>query len=190
MPPSYTPAVGGPAPNRGTNGLAVAALVLGILWLCAVGSALAIVFGFVALSQIKRSEQAGKGMAIAGIVLGIIGILATVVSVIALRSAADEIFENQPGEFDDVEIVDCGRDAEGRGVAELQITNDSSKRSSYFITVEFREVGGGEDLGFTLDPVTGVEPGETRRVEATSTDRIDAERLRCRVSFVERVATE
>ena len=63
MPPSYVPVTGGPEPGRGTNGLAIAALVLGILWLCAVGSVLAIVFGFVALSQIKRSGQGGRGLA-------------------------------------------------------------------------------------------------------------------------------
>ena len=50
----------------------------------------------------------------------------------------DELFENQPDEFDDVQLIDCGRDTKGRGVAGLEITNDSSKRSSYFITVEFR----------------------------------------------------
>ena len=61
MPPSYVPVTGGPAASRGTNGLAIAALVLGILWLCAIGSVLAIVFGFIALNQIKRSGQAGVG---------------------------------------------------------------------------------------------------------------------------------
>jgi hypothetical protein len=59
-----------------TSGLAVASLVLGILWLCGVGSLLATIFGGVALSQISRSNGAltGKGMAVAGLVLGIIGL--------------------------------------------------------------------------------------------------------------------
>ena len=191
-PPGYAPVTGGPASGSsgGTNGLAIAALVLGILWLCAIGSVLAIVFGFVALSQIKRSGQAGRGLAIAGIVLGIIGILASVVTLILLRAGVEEIVDNQPDEFDDVEILDCRRGLDGRGVAELEITNDSSKQSSYFITVEFRAAGSDDDLGYTLDPETGVEPGESRRITATSTDRIEAERLECRVSIVERVATE
>jgi hypothetical protein len=60
---------------QSTNGLAIAALVLGILWLYWLGSILALVFGYVALSQIKRSggQQSGRGMAIAGVVLGWIG---------------------------------------------------------------------------------------------------------------------
>jgi Domain of unknown function (DUF4190) len=190
VPPAYVPVMGGPESNGGTNGLAIAALVLGILWLCAIGSVLAIVFGFVALNQIKRSGQGGRGLAIAGVVLGIIGILASIVTLIAVRAGVEEIVDNQPDEFDDVEIIDCRRGLDGRGVAELEITNDSSKRSSYFITVEFRAAGSDDDLGYTLDPETGVDPGESRRITATSTDRIEAERLECRIALVERVATE
>ena len=66
-----------------TNGLAIASLVLGIVWIYWIGSILAIVFGHVALSQIKKSggTQGGRGMAIAGLVLGYIG-LATILLVI------------------------------------------------------------------------------------------------------------
>jgi hypothetical protein len=48
--------------------------VLGILWLWWVGSILAVVFGHVALSQIRQRGQAGRGMAIAGLVLGYVGL--------------------------------------------------------------------------------------------------------------------
>jgi hypothetical protein len=61
-----------PAPQP-TNGLAVAALVLGIVWAFWIGSALAIVFGHVALGQIRQRNQSGKGMAVAGLVLGYVG---------------------------------------------------------------------------------------------------------------------
>jgi uncharacterized protein DUF4190 len=59
-----------------TNGLAIASMVLGILWLWWIGSVLALVFGMVAKSQIDNSGglQQGRGMAIAGIVLGWVGI--------------------------------------------------------------------------------------------------------------------
>jgi hypothetical protein len=59
-----------------TNGFSIAALVLGILWLYWVGSILALVFGYIAKGQIDRSggTQSGRGMAIAGIVLGWIGV--------------------------------------------------------------------------------------------------------------------
>lgn len=69
------------APQQG-NGLAVAALVLGILslilsWLLVVDfilAVLAIIFGAVGISTANKRNGAGKGMAIAGLVLGLITI--------------------------------------------------------------------------------------------------------------------
>jgi hypothetical protein len=58
--PSYSP-----PPSRGTNGFAIAALIFGIIG----GALLGFIFGFIALSQTKRTGQNGRGMAIAGIVL-------------------------------------------------------------------------------------------------------------------------
>jgi hypothetical protein len=59
------------------NGMAIASLLLGALgWpFCGIGSVLAIVFGFIARDQIRRSNgyQSGAGMAVAGIILGFIG---------------------------------------------------------------------------------------------------------------------
>ena len=65
-----------PAATTKTNGMAVAALVLGILFLYGVGSILALVFGYSAKSAIDRSggRETGRGMAVAGIVLGWIGL--------------------------------------------------------------------------------------------------------------------
>jgi hypothetical protein len=59
-----------------TNGLAIASMVVGILWLYWLGSILALVFGYVAKSQIRESNgtQGGGGMATAGIVLGWVGV--------------------------------------------------------------------------------------------------------------------
>ena len=55
-------------------------LVLGIVWLCGVGSVLAVVFGFIARGQIQQSQgrQSGEGLATAGIILGLLGILGIV----------------------------------------------------------------------------------------------------------------
>jgi len=71
--------------DRGVNGWAVAALVLGILWIFWIGSILAAIFGHIGLGQIRRRGQSGRGMAIAGVVLGWAGI-ALLVSVIVLAT--------------------------------------------------------------------------------------------------------
>jgi len=73
--PIYAAAI----PQRRTNGYAIAALVLGIVWLYGIGSILAIIFGHIAVNQASKDPSiAGKGMAIAGLVLGYVGIALTV----------------------------------------------------------------------------------------------------------------
>jgi hypothetical protein len=73
---AQSPAPAAAAAPRSTNGLAIAAMVLGIVWVYWLGSILALIFGYVAKGQINQSagRQAGKGMAIAGIVLGWVGV--------------------------------------------------------------------------------------------------------------------
>jgi hypothetical protein len=67
---AYAGGYSGPS-YPGTSGLAVASMVLGILWIFWIGAILALIFGYIALRQIKRTPGlGGKGMAIAGIVLG------------------------------------------------------------------------------------------------------------------------
>jgi hypothetical protein len=66
--------------QRKTNGFAIAALVLGIIWIYGIGSILALIFGYKAKGEIDRSAgmQTGRGMAIAGIVLGWVGVAGTI----------------------------------------------------------------------------------------------------------------
>lgn len=54
-----------PQRSSGTNGFAIAALIFGILG----GILLSTIFGIVALVQIRRRGQGGRGLAIAGLVL-------------------------------------------------------------------------------------------------------------------------
>lgn len=86
---SYGP-VGGPpsfTPLPRTNGLAVAAMVCSFFfWLYGIGAILGIVFGFIARSQIKRSggAQQGGGMALAGIIIGFVGLVIGIALIIVL----------------------------------------------------------------------------------------------------------
>jgi hypothetical protein len=75
------------------NGLAIASMVLGILWIYWVGSILALVFGYIAKGQIDRSagRQSGRGMAIAGIVLGWIGVAVLALVIVLAIAFADDI---------------------------------------------------------------------------------------------------
>jgi hypothetical protein len=87
-PPPSAPAYGGPP--TGTNGYAIASLVLGIVWLGGLGSLLALIFGIMAKNQIDASggHQTGRGMAVAGIVLGVVGLVGLIVWIVLIASVA------------------------------------------------------------------------------------------------------
>ena len=63
-------------------------MVLGLLWLWWGGSILAVVFGHVALRQIRASGQSGRSMAVAGLVLGYVGLVVAAVALIAVAVVA------------------------------------------------------------------------------------------------------
>jgi hypothetical protein len=71
--PAYAPA---PAAGR-TNVLAIVALILGIV--VPIGG---IICGPIALGQIKRTGEGGRGLAIAGIIIGAVLILLYIILII------------------------------------------------------------------------------------------------------------
>jgi Domain of unknown function (DUF4190) len=83
--PSYSY---GASSTSKTNGLAIASLAcsIGGFFVCGIGFILGIVFGYMAKSQIDQSggTQQGRGMAVAGIIVGWIGIALAVVGIVVL----------------------------------------------------------------------------------------------------------
>ena len=75
-------------PVTRTNGLAIASLVLGILWLFWLGSLVGLILGVVALKQIKSRNQRGRGIAIAGVVLGSLALVVLVIALIVPSSGS------------------------------------------------------------------------------------------------------
>lgn len=74
------PAAQAPLPDAvPTNVLAIVSLVLSILGFCFIAS----ILGHIALSQIKKTGEQGRGLAIAGIVVGYVA-TAAVIGVVAL----------------------------------------------------------------------------------------------------------
>ena len=69
---------GGPGGEEAgeTNGFAIASLFVGIIWLFGLGSVAAIALGYLGMKQIEASagHQSGRAIAIAGIVIGIVGL--------------------------------------------------------------------------------------------------------------------
>jgi hypothetical protein len=99
-PPPPMPYAGYPAPPTGPrNGLGVAALVLAIVglvlcWTVAGGIILglcAVIIGFVARGRVTHGEATNGGVAIAGIVLGILAIIVSLVFIPIYIAAFQEV---------------------------------------------------------------------------------------------------
>ena len=72
-----------PPPPRGTNGMAIAALICAFVFAPA-----GIVLGVIARNQIKRTGEDGRGLATAGLVLGVVftvlGLIAVILWIVAV----------------------------------------------------------------------------------------------------------
>ena len=115
QPPTPPP---GPAPTeygyygapqqQDTNGAAIAALVSGILGLTlffGIASIPALICGYIARNQIRQSQgrQGGAGMAMAGIILGWIGVIISLLMIVLLLAGVVALFGfAASGELEDV----------------------------------------------------------------------------------------
>lgn len=81
-PAAPQPAYGAPAGAK-TNTLAIVALVLGIL--VPLGG---VIVGPIALGQIKRTGEGGRGLALAGIIIGAVLILLYIIIIIVTVAAS------------------------------------------------------------------------------------------------------
>ncbi|GAB4006228.1 hypothetical protein GCM10029992_56310 [Glycomyces albus] len=80
-PPPYQPPPYGyqyPPPRRPTNGMAIAAMVLGIVGACNPVGLLGLIFGTIARRQIAERGEEGDGFAVTGIILGWVAVAGTV----------------------------------------------------------------------------------------------------------------
>jgi hypothetical protein len=86
-------------PARTYSGLAIGSLICGLFWMYGLGSVAALILGYLALREIRRNplQIEGKGMAIAGLVLGWLGV-AGLALIIALGVYLWKAEKNQPAE--------------------------------------------------------------------------------------------
>ncbi|WP_190413432.1 DUF4190 domain-containing protein [Streptomyces venezuelae] len=150
----YPGAPGGPGgpgagpygqPRRTTNGLAIGSLVAGVV--CCLPP-LGLILGLVALPQIRKREQAGKGLAVAGILLSALSCLLLVIGIATgsftsawsgFKKGVDEASRSKSafslktgqcfsvdGELEeyttDVDIVDCARPHGGEVTGGFKVT--------------------------------------------------------------------
>ncbi|KAA1251724.1 DUF4190 domain-containing protein [Mycobacterium simiae] len=135
-PPSpYGQAHPPPPASLGTNGFAIASLIFGVLG----GVLLSVIFGIIALTQIKRRGQSGRGMAIAGLVLSaawtlvivaaiVVAVVADDGSVRATSLSVGDCIESIPGDNARVLTlpkVACAKPHEGEVYAQFRVTTSN-----------------------------------------------------------------
>lgn len=176
--------VGPPNPN---NGMAIAALVLGIVSFVCLGpiaGVLAVVFGFLGLKKANEIAGRGKGMAIAGLVLGIIGTVVWIIILVVFVFAADKAsnsIDDWGGKADSSDyrltVEKCETDSLGYPVMSGEIKNLTNSDKSYTFDYEFRDGRGNlldsgtsfperipknDSVTWSIDSFTSVSSGTIR----------------------------
>lgn len=88
-------------PPRPTNGFAIASLICAIASFFTLGltSVLAVVFGHVARSQVRRRGENGAGLALAGLIIGyvVLALFLLVIGVFVFGSGIESSFDDGQG---------------------------------------------------------------------------------------------
>ncbi|KJK12881.1 hypothetical protein UB45_06185 [Terrabacter sp. 28] len=128
-------------PVPGSNGLAIAALCCGIFGFVPLAAVVAIVLGIVALNQLRDRIQRGKGMAIAGLALGVLWVLGWVAFIVAVatdapaRNASGAVTQSSDASVEDLKAGDCFSGAGRTEVDSVTIVPCTSPHESQVVTI-------------------------------------------------------
>ena len=170
-----------PGGRKPSNGLAISAMVLGIVG-CAVAfsvvffpvaailGALAIVFGAAGRRHARELPQGtGRGQSLTGIITGaaalVLSALAGLLFVTSVRHWLDDLSSSDPGAFHVAQHA-CALDGT-TATYEGEITNQSGGSRSYRVTVHFVDANGAT-IGSDQVYVDGVRRGATTAFSAHS----------------------
>ena len=80
-----------PATQRPYSGTAITAFVLSLLWIGGLGSLAAVVFAAVSMRKTRTHDQAGRGLAVAALIIGILGLIVTVWILFVVAAAGSAV---------------------------------------------------------------------------------------------------
>ena len=193
-PPQSVAAVPPPAgPASANNGMAIAALILGILsFFCLgpLGGVLAIVFGILGLKKANESAGRGKGMAVAGMVLGIVGTIVSIILLVVFVFAADnasDSIDDWTGKADSSDyrltVEKCETDSLGYPVMSGVIKNLTNSDKSYTFDYEFRD-GKGNLLDSGTSFPEEIPKNDTVKWSIDSFTSVDSGTIKCEITEV------
>ncbi|HEY3894758.1 MAG TPA: DUF4190 domain-containing protein [Pseudonocardiaceae bacterium] len=197
-----------PAQAAQRNGFGVTALVLGIVgavfsWVPVLGlilAVLAVVFGALGYARARKGQATNSGMAIAGLVLGVIAFVIQIIVFAAVGTAANQASKDLGGSPSapfsalpsnnaehDVVITKCGGDDQlGMNSVTVRITNSTDRTQSYFVTASMNDAAGNR-LGEANGASNSVAPGQSANAQLIGTGAQGA--AQCTVANVTRFAS-
>lgn len=186
------PAAGG-APNP-NNAMAVAALVLGILTFVCLGpiaGILAIIFGFLGMKKAKEMGGTGKGMALAGLILGAVGTVLSVIVFIVFVVAAgtatvairDATSVADPGAYS-YKIIECRKDTFGDPSMTITVTNKTNRKKQFTFNYEFRSASGSIIDSGTSFPTESIPANDSLDVQISSYISMTGSNPKCEITQV------
>jgi len=189
--PPTAPYAPPPAGGAATNGMAVAALVLGILTFVCLGpiaGVLAIVFGILGIKK-ANEVGTGRGMSIAGIILGAVGSVIAIIVFIAIVAGTNDVADRiddafgtaDPSDYD-ITTDSCSVDQYGFVEFEGTIENTADRDMNFTINTEIRE-SGSKVLLDSPSTYVSINEGDTVRWSVSSS-LDDATNIDCTVESV------
>lgn len=179
--------------------MAIAALVLGILTFVCLGpiaGVLAVVFGVIGLKKASTMGGTGKGMSIAGIVLGIVGTVASILILVLVVFAADQASDSISDSVKDwsgaanasdynVTVEKCAIDSTfDTPTMTIKVTNKTSVEKNYIFNYEFRSGAGALIDSGSSFPET-IPANGSELVEITSFEDVTSATIKCEITGVE-----
>ena len=148
-----------------TDGKAIASLVCGIVWTWGPTSIAAIVLGHLSRREAKQQNRPPSGMALAGLILGYVGLAGAVLLVSLLFvgggvhvqsvSGTAQVF---PAQSIRAELVDLGKAEETYFTDNMTYTQDESLLSDYGWTGGDVLIASADETSYCLQGVDGTTP--------------------------------
>lgn len=171
----------GPAGSAGRNGLAVAAMVCGIVSV-AIGWVPFVAFLTIALSMVaialgvrglarSRTARVGRGFALTGIATGVAGLAASALGVVFTFVVLDAVERYQNPASHSVELTGCTMDVDGGITATGAITNDDDSAATFAVLVELRASPARSGERYERAVIDDLAPGATAPFTVRSAGR-------------------
>ena len=147
-----------------TDGKAIASLVCGIVWVWGLGSIAAVILGHLSRSEAKKQNRPASGMALAGLILGYVGIVGAICLIsafaIGFGTTVESVGSAQILTAGDVrsELRELSKAEEAYFTDNNSYTQDRSALSTYGYSGGSAFIYNANETSYCLQAVEGTTP--------------------------------